>query len=251
MEGEWFIEVLRKKFEKDEILGDYAKRIVSDIRDYWSVMTPFSFCMSEKGDLLSQWRGYANDGTGVSIGFCKEYMYDLGEEADLFSGLKKVIYDEQKAIDLFFRTTTIDVLKRNVKNAYISDELIQERHDAVELSELKIESLDKIFWQMLDETMQVYFAKNPAFEEENEWRIIFSTPVGEEKHMLFSGVEIEVMGNNLKPYKPLKIPSEDKQPIIQIILGPKNKTKISTIKYLMKMNGFENIDVVRSKASYQ
>ena len=32
------------------------------------------FCLSEEGDLLSQWRGYAADASGVVIGFSRNYL---------------------------------------------------------------------------------------------------------------------------------------------------------------------------------
>ena len=36
--------------------------------------TNFVVCFSEKPDLLSQWRGYANNGQGICIGFSKELL---------------------------------------------------------------------------------------------------------------------------------------------------------------------------------
>ncbi len=36
--------------------------------------TYYCVCFSEIGDLLSQWRGYANDGTGVAIGFIESFF---------------------------------------------------------------------------------------------------------------------------------------------------------------------------------
>ena len=39
------------------------------------------FCLSKKGDLLSQWRGYADDAFGVSIGFEKDYLKKLSMES--------------------------------------------------------------------------------------------------------------------------------------------------------------------------
>lgn len=34
----------------------------------------YGFCLSEEEDLLSQWRGYADDGQGVAIGFSKVFF---------------------------------------------------------------------------------------------------------------------------------------------------------------------------------
>lgn len=62
-------------------------------------------CFSEKGDLLSQWRGYADDANGISIGFEGEVLAALGKPAkndfissDIFE-YGQVIYTEsaQKA----------------------------------------------------------------------------------------------------------------------------------------------------------
>lgn len=37
-------------------------------------MLTYVVCFSEKMDCLSQWRGYADDGKGISIGFCKKML---------------------------------------------------------------------------------------------------------------------------------------------------------------------------------
>jgi hypothetical protein len=50
------------------------------------------FCLSEEGDLLSQWRGYADDGCGVAIGF----------ESSFFSDLTEMTPDRAKGFDLLF-----------------------------------------------------------------------------------------------------------------------------------------------------
>ena len=63
------------------------------------------FCMSEEGDLLSQWRAYAVNAAGVSIGFNSDYFGIIGnlrrDRGDAFSAhLTKVEYDiaEQKKL---------------------------------------------------------------------------------------------------------------------------------------------------------
>ena len=37
-------------------------------------MKTFCVCFSESKDKLSQWRGYAQDGKGIAIGFNKEFL---------------------------------------------------------------------------------------------------------------------------------------------------------------------------------
>lgn len=65
----------------------------------------YGFCMSEVGDLLSQWRGYAQNGEGYSIGFDKEKLDARSKEKNAKSKgtvliLKKVEYELDKQKDI-------------------------------------------------------------------------------------------------------------------------------------------------------
>jgi hypothetical protein len=80
--------------------------------------------MSEEGDLLSQWRAYADNGAGVSIGFTKEYFEELGnlkrDRSDEFNAsLQKIEYEitKQKEIvaehlDLILKFVSEGALRR-------------------------------------------------------------------------------------------------------------------------------------------
>lgn len=63
----------------------------------------FGFCFSEEGDLLSQWRGYADNGAGFSIGFSPRYLKHLVGKSyhnnDHFD-LKQVVYDEDAQLNM-------------------------------------------------------------------------------------------------------------------------------------------------------
>lgn len=54
--------------------------------------TNFVVCFSEKPDLLSQWRGYANNGQGICIGFSKELLMNKCAQDKSIFRLEKVIY---------------------------------------------------------------------------------------------------------------------------------------------------------------
>ena len=45
-------------------------------------LTSFVSCLCEDGDVLSQWRGYANDGKGCSIGFSREELLRFCNNSD-------------------------------------------------------------------------------------------------------------------------------------------------------------------------
>ena len=104
MEGKW----LRKIFGEicaDEKLDENAtKRVIEGIGDLDKVVEGLGFSLSEYGDMLSQWRGYASDASGMCIGFSKAYFEELAEELRVADKpqftLIQVEYDaeEQKTI---------------------------------------------------------------------------------------------------------------------------------------------------------
>lgn len=107
----------------------------------------YAMCFSEEKDLLSQWRGYANAGTGVAIGFSKDILSRVNEE---MYGLtfNKICYDEEQQIK-FAREqvqTIIDTMR--YKNLFAA---------LAEVYENEIEKLGCM--------------KSPGFCEEKEWRL--------------------------------------------------------------------------------
>ena len=64
--------VLEYKGQKDEEAFDELLQKEYEILRYefsQGGVTNFVVCFCEEGDMLSQWRGYANDGKGCSLGF--------------------------------------------------------------------------------------------------------------------------------------------------------------------------------------
>lgn len=62
----------------------------------------FVICFSENGDLLSQWRGYADNGRGVTIGFDYNTLQEYVKQNFGILELKNVVYiseeDRQKLV---------------------------------------------------------------------------------------------------------------------------------------------------------
>ena len=57
------------------------------------LMKTFCVCFSGSKDKLSQWRGYAQDGKGIAIGFDKELLEELNQISEFHIAFEKVIYD--------------------------------------------------------------------------------------------------------------------------------------------------------------
>jgi len=63
--------------ERDSLAYEKVSLLKRGIRFFEETFDGLGFCLSEEGDLLSQWRGYAGDATGVAIGFSKKYLERL------------------------------------------------------------------------------------------------------------------------------------------------------------------------------
>lgn len=89
-----------EKFLSRSVMNASQKEVIREaIRFVEENFDGLGFCLSEESDLLSQWRGYADDGHGFSIGFTKEYFEKLakriGNNVTGFT-LEKVLYDREE-----------------------------------------------------------------------------------------------------------------------------------------------------------
>src|SRR5690349_8458329 len=60
----------------------HLRKLYEDVlrfQDAEAAYVPFVFSLSEKRDDLSQWRGYARDGQGFTIGLCTHSVYKESE----------------------------------------------------------------------------------------------------------------------------------------------------------------------------
>lgn len=97
MEGKLVAEIIERLARRDGLDDQTIASLQIFLRVFEEKMDGLGFCLSEDGDLLSQWRGYAGDATGFSIGFSKEYFlllkeYITSQKQPVFS-LNKVKYD--------------------------------------------------------------------------------------------------------------------------------------------------------------
>ena len=196
---------------------------------------------SKEPDILSQWRAYADDGKGVSIGFDLDYL--------------------QKADNIF------------AQEVFYTDGVVYKEadHDIENLgfevctlyNENKIDSEDERIQLLLHELIPVVAKyKNPAFREENEVRLIYCEDpkfdklldrynAFQEKYK-FTHLEHDFRicntSNNIIEFIKLDF---DINVIKEIYIGPKClATKDDIIKIIKKFKG-HNVDVINSKASYR
>lgn len=73
-----------KRYEESKKLSDLINK--NDMSKCWAL------CLSEKRDDLGQWRGYVDDGCGISIGFKSDFFVLVETITHLFDENEKVSF---------------------------------------------------------------------------------------------------------------------------------------------------------------
>lgn len=204
----------------------------------------YATCFSLEEDKLSQWRGYADDGRGFSIGFRRKAF-----EAYSTSGFKllsihsgDVKYDKEKHI--------LSV-RESIRKLFLDIFADLERN---KLSKEGIRYIYMNCFQGLIE--KAVFIKNPFFKEEKEWRMCVWTykDFSDSNDILLvnNGVpenfdlEYQNRNNQIVSYFDLKFAPDI---VKKIVVGPKNKTDLSDLSIFLKSNGFD-CKIIESDGTY-
>lgn len=232
---EIFNDVFQEEQKKTQYFGnEYDSKIYNDLLTHYiddffkeeqRIYSFYACCFSEEGDLLSQWRGYADDGNGVSIGFDKSIINKILNPMPLVK-FEKVIYSEH-------------LQKQNIKG--IAKSLIEELKKLCrkglskeELKEKSMKSFNACFFKLFNLAV---IMKNPFFKEEKEYRIFSLIDFnGSNSSSIIVNNEDSIdyfnRENDLVPYINFDF-SKNKSIIKEIILGPKcNARTIDVENYL-------------------
>lgn len=203
---------------------------------------PYICSFSKNKDLLSQWRAYAGDGCGVSIGFNTE-AFGFSDIAPILGlsdihsiGINEVSYED------------VDVIREfadRMSDAVIALSTLDDPHRWMANNNLTSEIRTKCL-----------FTKNKFFEEEQEVRIVHLPFVTGNEQGGFNFVHSiskprqRVAGNRITSYFEYDF-SEKNNPIFDVVLGPKCEINNYEIEMLLASNGYLKIPVYRSGASYR
>jgi hypothetical protein len=189
-------------------------------------------CLSAEKDLLSQWRGYADDGRGLCIGFSSSRLTSLAKKISENTGIK-IEYSEIEYLDRlddeFLREFKVFVDKQACSS---SDSF----------ASLQIDNVGLQHW-----VRRVSLMKNVAFKEERESRLYCLYPDRD-----FNGFEYRVAGSKLSPYLELSLKEDLNEIIRSVVIGPKNTSDDSQLRDFVAKSGFSKVcDVSKSRASYR
>jgi hypothetical protein len=152
------LDLLRRHIERRIRSGTDHPQLMTAMLEWLShrvVGGPMIFAASFRanGNLLSQWRGYSAHGKGVSLGFAPEHIQRCAEQQDFLIG--RCIYASD-----------------------VQQQLIEQIADGIESEATRDDATgDEAYSQILEQNEEALLSiaamlKHPAFEEEDEWRVV-------------------------------------------------------------------------------
>lgn len=222
---------------------------LNDIEFLWqhiqlNKQKPYICSFSTEGDLLSQWRAYARDGTGVSIGFNSEYfptgrLPGYGATPELCITTLPVIYSNV-------------VQEKNIETILVNC-LTKMEHEPEDQKGATV--LDASYH--LNGLSTIY--KSEAFSEECEWRVIHTPMIMGHNvtnetsiYSSISEIKYRVSNDRLLTYFEFDFSNTSiKKPILDLVLGPKCNISDYDLRLFLSLNGFPEITPRRSVASYR
>ena len=221
-------------------------------------------CFSYQNDLLSQWRGYADDGRGAAIGFDLDVLKEIVTVSPETSkpsivSLHKISYSEAEQREVVFRI--VDELVAEI------EKILQEEKECLESAEkdqdYEIELMDKVmscfekkFLRLFQESV---YMKNPFFREESEIRLCEFSPkqflMGREVALSLGArlynYSYYVKENQLVSYVDFDFSDCFDQLIRELVIGPKCLMSERDMEYYLTTLGLPNCQVKKSQGTYR
>lgn len=222
--------------KSDEFSDDTKTQIDVILKEFINRCILLSMSFSLKKDLLSQWRGYADDAKGFCLGFrAKDFV-------NLPIHLLEVEYEFEKQFNLIMNS--MKKIESHIQNGINQENL----HLICELLE--------VFSMM----------KNESFREECECRLIHPIFVEidgdgklfdmfkdvEEYHNYVHDIEFRLVGNTPTPYVDMDFTIGNRfMPLKEVIIGPKNRSTKLDIELFLRANGIRGAVISESLSSYR
>lgn len=230
-----------EEFGNDLVPGDEYETDKFDVPLY-------TICFSGNSDLLSQWRGYAKDGTGIAIGFKTKYLKKW----------KSAIFDKKAIMTAKFDQVNYKNLDMEYLLQLKSRSLIEYAKKLIDETNEEMKGLLKsAIEEELEEIAEnSIFYKSELFHEEDEYRLIYrdlikcqnsqyiKNPKGRaeiEKRIRdfkLSEAKYRVGAEGIISYFDLSFEPVMNNIIGEIVLGPKCKMTTADVEFLLSSWGY-------------
>ena len=227
----------------------------------------FVFCFSEKEDMLSEWRGYADDGQGISIGFSKEVLEDKCNKKSSIFRLERVNYITDEKRKEIINKMARKVIKefKGLRKWIVSNITLDDLSPDTDV--LLFLNLNSMIRSIMIDSLKY---KKIGFKEEKEWRLFLSNQAyknpewvtgkdcyyrgsngfSETLSFLRNKIEFNITDNNISPYVRLLFSEIGDSVIKEIWLGPKNCIAIKDLELYLSQHQYNDIKICRSETSY-
>ncbi|MDR6816277.1 hypothetical protein J2X76_001431 [Neorhizobium sp. 2083] len=226
----------------DQVGRDFVELVDEIISTSQLRLLPTLCAFSTDGDVLSQWRAYADDGAGVAIGF------DAKKIASLSIRIAPIEYSREKQVEhfctwLLAAHEVYGTLPEKEKRKFLFE-------------------MGTYF------SMDMTFYKNPAFSEEKEVRIMraLNVKVSESGQWTLedgggSGEKVSkkklpvlfraARNGGVVSYVELPLGGLGAEVITDIVVGPKSPNGGNEISMALNAAGFRNVAIRPSTATYR
>lgn len=210
---------------------------------------PYLTSFSDNGDLLSQWRAYANQGTGVCIGFETEklFEYSVDNPASFLFPFNEINPSDIILINVEYSKEKIEETIGKLFEMFFNIYLDSEKNMTT-LQELAI-----LFCGSIYRDSALY--KHSGFQEEREWRFI-SHPISYFSNLQVvdrtdTKVEFGCINGKIKSHLTLDLQKNwDDGLIRHIIIGPQFAGSEFDFRFFLAQNFLHEIDIKKSTIPY-
>lgn len=256
-----FYDRIREQGLLEQLDNSKYKEMIDNINSYdlSKTLKCWAFCLSEKGDNLGQWRGYADDGQGLAIGFNRSFFDSSPTTNELLN------IDKSYGLFDFVKYGNLDVVQE-----FLSKDEIREIETTLDM-----QVVVKLFKKVLAKTIILApLYKNLSFQEEAEWRmacVVFTSrilsggfnPIDNAHWLDDISERLSIKEYSFSPKQQtlvshIELQIKDmKRAIASVIIGPKSKLTVLDVKlFLISVGLIENyndksIAVIPSEASYR
>ena len=253
-------------FNQPELAMKLLNEMKEQFHEYNTMI--LAACFSSRRDLLSQWRGYGDNGYGVCIGVSSGTEFKPAfERAENFLELNT----DTLPTGLFFHSIkySTESIEQTCMNLFCSCMNHTSPYTSIETAANK---LVRLMYPALP------FFKSHAFSEEAEWRCVYypelpAPPYQQETfdeqrfqqmlgaqliennfdHFRMLPLAYRLRKNNLIPYRDISFDAPCKQFIRSVTIGPKCDLDRETVKLFLEQSGIhlDMSDIYLSDVSYR
>lgn len=231
------ITMLREKRNANSRYDELLRILLNEIENLKASQV-YATCFSKNGDQLSQWRGYASNTTGYSIGF------DAAE-------LLRINVRERNVITegTWTEVRQVNIIYDSVLQSEVLTKMIDTFASICAVHELFADSKAQTMiarWLMIHLEELIVGFKHHSFEEERESRIFVRSDNIDE-------VKLRERNGAFIPYIEFAYAKNSKLPIRKIIISPTEdyERKEASLQLLLQKTGYDDVEIKRSESPYR